>query len=49
VGPPHVDVMLAATLKFPSGIVAQTLGDMRAEARFKAELEVTGDAGTMTS
>jgi len=47
-GPPHVDVMLAATLKFPSGIVAQTLGDMRAEARFKAELEVTGDAGTMT-
>ena len=48
VGPPHVDVMLAATLKFPSGIVAQTLGDMRAAARFKTELEVTGDAGTMT-
>ena len=47
VGPPHVDVMLAATLKFPSGIVAQTSGDMRASARFIAELEVNGDAGTM--
>lgn len=47
VGPPHVDVMLAATLKFPSGIVARTSGDMRATAKFKAELEVKGDAGTM--
>lgn len=47
VGPPHVDVMLAATLKFPSGIVAQTSGDMRAGAKFRAELEVNGDAGTM--
>ena len=46
-GPPHVDVMLAATLKFPSGIVAHASGDMRATAKFKAELEVTGDAGTM--
>jgi predicted dehydrogenase len=47
-GPPHVEVMLEATLKFPSGIVAQALGDMRADTPFKAELEVTGDAGTMT-
>jgi predicted dehydrogenase len=47
VGPPYVDVMLSATLKFPSGIVARTSGDMRASATFKAELEVTGDAGTL--
>jgi predicted dehydrogenase len=47
VGPPFVDVMLSATLKFPSGIVARTSGDMRASATFKAELEVKGDAGTM--
>lgn len=48
VGPPHVDVMLEATLKFPSGIVAYTSGDMRASATFKAELIIVGASGTLT-
>ncbi len=46
VGPPHVDVLLAATLRFPSGVVANASGDMRATAKFKAELEFNGDSGT---
>ena len=48
VGPPHVDVLLEATLKLPSGIVAHTSGDMRPGAKFKAELIVNGELGTLT-
>ena len=48
VGPPHVDVMLEATLTFPSGIVARTSGDMRANVKFKAQLEVIGAHGKLT-
>ena len=47
-GPPHVDTMLEATLRMPSGLVAHTSGDMRATATFKAELEVIGELGTLT-
>ncbi|HEY6598193.1 MAG TPA: Gfo/Idh/MocA family oxidoreductase, partial [Pseudomonadales bacterium] len=48
VGPPHVDVMLEATLHLPSGVVAQTSGDMRETASFKAEVIVKGARGTLT-
>jgi predicted dehydrogenase len=48
VGPPYVDVMLEATLRFPSGVVARTSGDMRETAKFKAEFEVVGELGTLT-
>jgi predicted dehydrogenase len=48
VGPPHVDVMLEATLRFPSGIVGRTSGDMRETTKFKAEFEVIGELGSLT-
>jgi predicted dehydrogenase len=48
VGPPHVDVTLEATLRFPSGIVARTSGDIRETTKFKAEFEVVGEHGSLT-
>ena len=48
VGPPYVDVMLDATLRLPSGVVAHTSGDMRANATIKTELVVIGELGTLT-
>ena len=48
VGPPEVDLFLAAEMTFPGGIRATTSGDMRPDATFKAELKVVGELGTMT-
>src|SRR5262249_59136230 len=48
VGPPYIDVMLEATLRFPSGIVARTSGDMRETTTFKAGFEVVGEHGSLT-
>jgi len=48
VGPAHVDTWLEAHLRFPSGVEARVCGDMRAQAGFKAQLEVTGDRGRLT-
>lgn len=47
VGPPDVDVMLRTELELPDGASAATSGDMRPDARFAAELTVTGSAGRM--
>lgn len=47
VGPPDVDVMLNTTMRLPGGITATTSGDMRADAQFKAYLQVQGSEGTM--
>lgn len=46
-GPPLVDVRLDAELVFPGGVRAHTSGDMRPEARFRAEIEVRGSAGML--
>lgn len=51
-GPPNVDVMLRAKIRFPSGIMASTLGDMRKKRfyrrlPFHAVLRVKGDQGQM--
>lgn len=48
VGQPDVDLRLDAKMRFPSGIAARTSGDMRPDARFKAELVVEGVRGVMT-
>ena len=47
VGPPHVDVMLKTEMSLPGGVRATTSGDMRADAKFTAYLEVRGSKGTM--
>ena len=47
VGPAHVDVMLRTEMTFPGGIRVTTAGDMRAEAGFKAYLNVRGSRGEM--
>ncbi len=47
VGPPNVDVMLKATMRFADGIVATTSGDMRPDTSFSAYLKVSGSAGVM--
>ena len=48
VGPPNVDTYLAAKFTFPSGIEASVSGDMRAGVKFRMDLTVTGDKGTMS-
>ena len=47
-GAPNVDVMLEATMRFPSGVRATTASDMRAGVRFRMDMVVTGDKGVMT-
>ncbi len=46
-GPPKVDVFLTARMLFPSGVTAQTTGDMRDGARLRLKLTVTGSRGEM--
>jgi predicted dehydrogenase len=48
VGPPDVDLWLAATMQMPGGIVAHTSGDMRSDVSFKAQLDVVGSRGRLT-
>jgi len=48
VGPPDVDIYLTAELVFPGLIKGRISGDMRQSAKFKAEIIVTGEKGTMT-
>lgn len=48
VGPPNVDLMLKAELSLPGDISATIVGDMRPNGKFRAEIIVTGSAGTMT-
>lgn len=47
VGPPDVDVMLKSEMKFSSGVIARTSGDMRKGVDFRADLLVKGEKGTM--
>ncbi len=47
VGPPKVDVYLAADMRFPSGITARTSGDMRDGVKLRLKLTVTGSKGEM--
>jgi predicted dehydrogenase len=47
VGPPNVDTMLEAELRFPSGATGRILGDMRAGTEFAATLTVTGSEGRL--
>ncbi|XOV87990.1 MAG: Gfo/Idh/MocA family protein [Pseudomonadota bacterium] len=47
VGPPNVDLMLAADWSFPGGVIAHTSGDMRDNQPFRAELTVRGHQGTL--
>ncbi|HIG42640.1 MAG: Gfo/Idh/MocA family oxidoreductase [bacterium] len=47
-GPPDVDVYLTAELVFPGQIKGCISGDMRTSAKFKAEIIVAGEKGTMT-
>ena len=46
-GPPNVDTRLEATLHFPSGIVANVSGDMRAGVSRRMDLTVTGGRGVL--
>ena len=46
-GPPDVDLMLSARMRFPSGATAAISGDMRPDTEFKAELTVTGSRGKL--
>ena len=47
VGPPDVDVMLRTRMGFADGVVATTSGDMREDARFRADIMVTGSKGQL--
>ena len=47
VGPPDVDVMLKTQMRFADGVVATTSGDMREDARFRADITVTGSKGQL--
>jgi len=47
VGPPDVDVCLTAEMEFPGGVRATTSGDMREGTRFRADVTVSGDRGTL--
>ena len=47
-GPPRVDLMLEAQMTLGNNIQASILGDMRPNGKFRAEVIVTGSAGTMT-
>ena len=47
VGPADVDVMLKATMEFPSRIRATTSGDMRPDTAFAADIRVAGARGTL--
>ena len=46
-GPPNVDLILKADYVLPSGATAVSSGDMSIDARFRAELTVTGTLGTL--
>lgn len=48
IGPPNVDMMLATRMTLPGNITAKTLGDMRPNGKFRAEIIVTGSNGIMT-
>ena len=47
VGPKDVDIYLAAEMQMACGVVANVCGDMRASAKFRADIVVTGDKGVM--
>ena len=47
VGPKDVDIYLAAQMQMAGGVVANICGDMRASAKFRADIVVTGDKGVM--
>ncbi len=47
VGPPNVDTMLEAELRFPSGATGHVSGDMREGTEFANSLTVTGSAGRL--
>ncbi len=47
IGPPNVDLMLTASMIFPGGISASTIGDMRPDTPFRADLKVEGSLGAM--
>jgi len=46
-GPEHVDTMLEAELRFPSGATGRVSGDMRAGTEFANSLTVTGSSGKL--
>ena len=46
-GPPNVDLMLKADMRFPSGATAIISGDMRPGTPFGARLTVTGSEGLL--
>ena len=47
-GPPDIDLALSAKMSFPSGVVAETCGDMTGEKPgFVAEIEVRGEDGRL--
>ncbi len=46
-GPPDVDLMLRTEMRFADGVIATTSGDMRPDARFRADFTVTGSAGRL--
>ncbi len=46
-GPANVDLILKADYVLPSGATAVSSGDMSIDARFRAELTVTGTLGTL--
>ncbi len=47
VGPPDVDMMLAAEMQFAGGVTARIRSDMRPGARFGMSFTVTGDRGSL--
>lgn len=47
VGPPQVDLMLKAEMRFPSGATGEVSGDMRPGTAFEASLTVTGSEGRL--
>ena len=46
-GPPDVDLMLKAKMRFPSGAIASISGDMREGVAFNSSLTVTGSEGKL--
>ena len=48
VGPPNVDITLAASYEFPSGATGMSSGDMSTDAKFRAQLIARGSTGTLT-
>ncbi len=46
-GPPNVDIMLKTEMRFPSGVIGRTSGDMRPGTTFRGDMCVRGSEGTM--